>query len=245
MPLKIGKGERIRKAIQDNWDDYKNSFATEEGRNKFFKDFCEVQDDNIFDYKNDRSLFNKQLKKVMHEKGYKPKSFGLETNVPYSFDDMITDAAERRIHDENKSGEIQETPTMVIKKDPQIKGKKFIDINEDAKPNEPVLTITEPDWLYLTPEIVGEMINGFWLLLKIKWPILEDLTEEEKESIGRLWIPAAKKYLPEWWFVIGWPTLYTVALLVSRILDARRKQKEREKRKQKLNTKPQTEQKNE
>ncbi|MGI0041335.1 MAG: hypothetical protein ACRD94_05140, partial [Nitrosopumilaceae archaeon] len=154
MALKIGKGERIRKALESNWDEYKNSFTTEEGRNEFFKDFCESQDDDIFDYKMDRSLYNKQLKKIIREKGYKPKIFGLETNAPYSFDDMITDAAERRLDDENQSGAVLETPKLVVKKGPQIKGKKFIDINEDAKPNEPVLTITEPDWAYLTPDMV-------------------------------------------------------------------------------------------
>jgi hypothetical protein len=233
MPEKIGKGERIRKAIENNWDEYKNSFTTEEGRNNFFKEFCEAQDDKIFDYKEDRSLFNKQLKKIMRKKGYKPKSFGLESNVPYSFDDMITDAAERRLDDENTSGDVQESPTLAVKKGPRTK--KFININEDAKSNEPVLTITEPDWSYFTPEMVGELINGFWMLLRIRWPILEELTEEERESLGRLWIPAAKKYLPEWWIVIGWPSLYTLALVVSRILDARRKQK--------LNTAPQTEEK--
>ena len=245
MPLKIGKGERIQKTIENNWDEYKNEFTTEEGRNQYWIDFVEAQDDNIFDYKKDRSLFNKKLKKVIRKKGYNPRSFGLEQNISYSFDDMITDAAERRLQDKKQSGEVQETPTLVVKKDSQINGKKFIDINEDAKPNEPVVTITEPYWSYLTPEMVGELINGFWLLVKIKWQILEELTEEEKQSIGRLWIPAAKKYLPEWWLVIGWPTLYTLALIVSHILDARRKQKEREKRKQKLNTKPQTDQKNE
>jgi len=78
---------------------------------------------------------------------------------------------------------------------------------------------------HIEPEAVESTFEGLWTLLKIKWP-LEKLTKEERESLGRIWLPLFRKYLSENWVYIGLPILAAIGIFGKHIIKARRIKKE-------------------
>ena len=77
------------------------------------------------------------------------------------------------------------------------------------------------DSIVFEAQDVSAAIAAFWLMIKIMFPTLELLTEEEKASLGRLWLPAFKKYLTENWKIIGIPLLATLGMMLPKIKKAR------------------------
>jgi len=77
----------------------------------------------------------------------------------------------------------------------------------------------------IEPEAVASVFEGFWILLKLKWP-LEDLTNEERESLGRIWLPIFQRYFTEHWAYIGLPFIATIGIFGKHIIAARRIKKE-------------------
>jgi len=80
---------------------------------------------------------------------------------------------------------------------------------------------------HIEPKAVESAFEGFWILLKIWWP-LESLTKEEKESLGMMWLPAFRKYLTENWTYIGLPFIATIGIFTKHIKETRDKKKKRE-----------------
>jgi len=80
---------------------------------------------------------------------------------------------------------------------------------------------------HIEPEAVESAFEGLWTLLKIKWP-LEKLTKEERESLGRIWLPLFRKHLSENWAYIGLPILAAIGIFGKHIIKARRIKKEKE-----------------
>ena len=78
---------------------------------------------------------------------------------------------------------------------------------------------------HIDPVAVESTFEGLWTLLKIKWP-LEKLTKEERESLGRIWLPLFRKYLSENWVYIGLPILAAIGIFGKHIIKARRTKKE-------------------
>ena len=91
---------------------------------------------------------------------------------------------------------------------------------------------------HIEPAAVEAAIEGFWTIPKLWWP-LESLTKEEKEALGRMWLPAFRKYLSEHLAYIGLPLLATIGIFGKHIKEARDKRKseqeneEKEKKKNK------------
>jgi hypothetical protein len=80
---------------------------------------------------------------------------------------------------------------------------------------------------HIEPESIEFVFDGLWMLLKLKWP-LESLTQEQKESLGRMWLPAFKKYLTEYLAYIGIPLISTIGIFGVNIIESRDKKKKRE-----------------
>jgi len=80
---------------------------------------------------------------------------------------------------------------------------------------------------HIEPESIESVFEGLWMLLKLKWP-LENLTQEQKESLGKMWLPAFRKYLSEHWIYIGIPLISTIGIFGINIIEGRDKKKERE-----------------
>ena len=80
---------------------------------------------------------------------------------------------------------------------------------------------------HIDPVAVESTFEGLWIILKLKWP-LEDLTNEERQTLGRIWLPIFQRYLNEHWAYIGLPFLVTVGIFGKHIIVARRIKKESE-----------------
>jgi len=81
---------------------------------------------------------------------------------------------------------------------------------------------------HIDVESIQGVLEAFWLLLKIKWPELDQLTKEEKQSLSQMWLPAFRKYLTENWVYIGLPLISTIGIFTKHIKDARAKKKEKD-----------------
>ena len=80
---------------------------------------------------------------------------------------------------------------------------------------------------HIDPVAVESTFEGLWTLLKLKWP-LEDLTKEERQALGRMWLPLFQRYLSEHWAYIGLPILAAIGIFGKHIIEARRIKKEKE-----------------
>jgi len=80
---------------------------------------------------------------------------------------------------------------------------------------------------HIDPVAVESTFEGLWTLLKLKWP-LEDLTKEERQSLGRIWLPIFKRYFSENWAYIGLPILAAIGIFGKHIIKARKIKKENE-----------------
>jgi len=65
-------------------------------------------------------------------------------------------------------------------------------------------------------------------MFRLAYPDLELLTEEEKDALGKMWLPAFNRYLTEKWAIIGIPFLATVGIFLPKIIAARKIKKEKE-----------------
>jgi hypothetical protein len=93
--------------------------------------------------------------------------------------------------------------------------------------NSQVISQLQIQNTHIEPESIEFVFDGLWMLLKLKWP-LESLTQEQKESLGRMWLPAFKKYLSEHWMYIGIPLISTIGIFGVNIIESRDKKKKRE-----------------
>ena len=83
---------------------------------------------------------------------------------------------------------------------------------------------------------VEAAFEGLWALLKL-WLPLESLTQEEKESLGSIWLPTFRKYLTENWVYIGLPLISTIGIFTKHIKEAREKKKKRKEKEKQLEEK--------
>ena len=84
---------------------------------------------------------------------------------------------------------------------------------------------------YVEPAAVESTFEGLWMILKLKWP-LEDLTKEEIQALGRMWLPVFKRYFSENWAYIGLPFFAAIGIFGKHIIKARAKKKKREEKEQ-------------
>lgn len=79
----------------------------------------------------------------------------------------------------------------------------------------------------ITSEIIVQFWQGLWVLLKLGNNYLEDLTSEEKATLGKLWLPFFRIYTSEMFRLIVIPSILTFAIMGKHVYDARKIRKER------------------
>ena len=82
---------------------------------------------------------------------------------------------------------------------------------------------------HIEPASIEAVFEGLWAGLKLWWP-LDDLTKEEKESLGSMWLPAFRKYLTEKWAIFGIPLSATLGIIMPKIANARKKSRGKKKK---------------
>ncbi len=103
-------------------------------------------------------------------------------------------------------------------------------VNEEIQQQQSSQPVQEQPQIrneHIEPAAVEAAFEGFWTIPKLWWP-LESLTKEEKEALGRMWLPAFRKYLSEHLAYIGLPLLATTGIFAKHIKEARDKKKEKD-----------------
>lgn len=91
---------------------------------------------------------------------------------------------------------------------------------------------------------VSATLNAFFLMFRLGYPDLELLTNDEKESLGKVWLPAFNKYMTENWAIIGIPLLATLGIFIPKIVEARKKKKIRDSKEEGLEKQKEIDSKN-
>jgi len=107
-------------------------------------------------------------------------------------------------------------------------------VNEEIQQRQsppPVQELVQIKNECIDPAAVESTFEGFWTILKLKWP-LEDLTKEEIQALGRMWLPIFKRYFSENWAYIGLPFFAAIGIFGKHIIKARAKKKKRENKEQ-------------
>lgn len=102
-------------------------------------------------------------------------------------------------------------------------------VNEEIQQQQSSQPVQEKPQIrneHIEPAAVEAAFEGFWTIPKLWWP-LESLTKEEKEALGRMWLPSFRKYLSEHLAYIGLPLLATTGIFGKHIKEARDKKKKR------------------
>ncbi len=182
-------------------------------RTEQLKIFCE-QNKLKFDpkaLKKIRGQFNRELEKVLKDKGIPAQTLGLKkTKLAHVNRDMVINVRPEPVPVSGKApiGAPPPTTPPAATPPPQV----------DERGN--VIS-----YYTLTVKHVSAFFAALYLVIKVKWEFLEDLTPEEKETLAEMWLPAFQKYLGENWKLIILPFVGTIGLLSPKIAKARKLQK--------------------
>jgi len=120
---------------------------------------------------------------------------------------------------------IKPKPQKVFLEKPQVEI-----VNEEIQQYQRALPVQEIILIkkeQIDPIAIESTFEGLWTILKLKWP-LEDLTKEEIQALGRMWLPLFKRYFHEHWTLIGLPFFATIGIFGKHVIKARAKKKKRE-----------------
>jgi len=105
--------------------------------------------------------------------------------------------------------------------------------------------IQQPIQEIFSKESVSASFAGLFLTLKVAFPDLEDLTDQEKKSLGELWHSAFNLYISnEKMAVIGIPLISTLGMFIPKILASRKKTKIRKSKEEGLEIQKEVDTKN-
>jgi len=198
----------INSQLQKNYD---YSLAT--NRKQDILNFIEAYKDKLtkeqLNIKTIRPSHNTALDECLQNKGIDPQSIGRKTKKPKLMGDL-----KATITPEPQAGQVDQTPK------PKITGAPVGQVGVgEVQPAQPII---------FDEKAVSATLNAFFLMFRLGYPDLELLTTEEKESLGKVWLPAFNKYMTENWAIIGIPFLATLGIFIPKIVEARKKKKIRE-----------------
>ncbi len=92
--------------------------------------------------------------------------------------------------------------------------------------NDPNQQIQQPIIQAYTEEGVSATFSALFMTFRLAIPDIELLTKEEKEALGKMWLPAFNLYLQnEKYAVLGIPLMATCGIFLPKILEGRKKGK--------------------
>jgi hypothetical protein len=189
----------IKIKLDNNYD-----YSTKDNRTLDFKEF--VNSHKEFDMKADKPLYHAILKKEIRHKGIDPRTFGLTPHRPtFSGGDM--------------TGTTTIAPAPV-RRVPVVKEEKHELENTDNNAS----TKTQEQYDF-TASSVGLTVKSLFNFLKLMYPFLEELTQEDQDALGQLWLPWFNIYLKGKWAMLAVASLSTIAIMSTKIKDAKQKAK--------------------
>ena len=89
-------------------------------------------------------------------------------------------------------------------------------------PNQPIIQMPQA----YNEEGVSATFSALFMTVRLAIPDVELLTKEEKDALGKMWLPAFNLYLAnEKYAVLGIPILATMGIFLPKILEGRKKAK--------------------
>jgi len=152
-----------------------------------------------------RPSHNMILDQCLKNKGIDPASIGRSKRTP-----KFTGDLRATITPEPQAGAVDTT-----KKPPVV-----------VTPEGGVIVQTQPP--IFDEKSVSATLNAIFLMFRFSYPDLDLLTNEEKDSLGKVWLPAFNKYLTDNWALIGVPMFATAGIFLPKLIEARKKKKLRE-----------------
>ena len=166
-------------------------------------------DNYNLDQKKGSDIFNHAFPKFLRKNRLKKKDF-LETRLQKPKDSDMT----ATIKPKPQSCAFEKSPVDIVNEEVQ-----------QQQESQQVQTQPQIKNEHIAPEAVEASFDGILIILKFWWP-LEDLTKEEKETLGRMWLPTFQRYLNEHWAYIGLPLIAAIGIFGRHIIKARRIKKE-------------------
>jgi len=194
------------------------------------KSFCEQNSSRKWNLKSIRPSHTKILYQVLKNRGIDPKSLGKVTRKLRFNTDLNAKITPSPVEGKVDSTKSTETKTKVL-------------LDKDGKPIQTIGAPPPHQYEHFDVDGVGATFQAFIMMFRVALPEMEGLTDEEKKTLGRMWLPAFQRYLSENWAYIGIPFLATMGMLLPKLVTARKKHKENEqlKEKTKLTEKANTE----
>ena len=156
------------------------------------------------------------LKREIKKRNMDAKAFGLTSKTPTFV---------RKTSDMKTT--LEAHPSKVTEKQPKSKDTTEIaKIETSTTANqEEIRDVMDEVRINYTEKNVAVSIKAVYNVLKIRYPEIDDLTEEEKEILGELWLPAFQKYFADKYFILIVPMLSTLTLISPKIQKAKKKAK--------------------
>jgi len=200
----------INQKLGENFD-----YSLASNRKQDIEFFINVNTKNLdksqLNIKTIRPSHNTVLDECLKNKGIDPRSLGRKTKAPKFSGDLnpvITPMPQ--------SGTVDSAPKI-------------------KAPVAPQVGVITPQGLVVqqAPQVFDEKsvsatLNAIFLMFRLSYPDLELLTNEEKDSLGKVWLPAFNKYLTDNWALIGVPLFATAGIFLPKLIVARKKKKIRE-----------------
>lgn len=216
--------DHINAKLGENFDYKQRSSITAD-----IKSFCEKYPKRDFTESKVRPSHYKILNECLKNKGIDPKSLGRLKQRPKFNKGLASKITAKPVDTstEMKGGKTGEAALIkkkikriVYDKDGKAIGEAEVEsfVSKDG-------TRVYHDWEHFDEAGVSASINAFYVMIRISYPELEALTDEEKKSLGKMWLPAFKRYLSENWAYIGIPFLATMGMVLPKVAAARREHK--------------------
>ncbi len=207
-------GEHIRKQLDNNTD-----LTSLDARKKDFKEFVETLKPEQVPTK---SHYLDILKRELKRKDLDPKAFGLTSKHP-TFVKKTTDMKTTLTAHPSKVDSKQTPETKPEIKTETKTGTGTTTITTTSQ--DETGKIIEEMRINYTEKSVAIILKSMYNVLKIKYPTIEPLNDEEKEILGELWTPAFQKYLADKYFILIMPIFASIALISPKIVKAKKANK--------------------
>jgi len=211
--------EHINKKLDNNED-----LATLDGRKKDFAEFTLENKPITFT----KSHYLDILKRELKRRNIDAKAYGLQSRSPTFIrktGDMNTTLTTHPSKVESKNITDQKN----IKQITELKKDKDGKIIQQTATEQEKKELISDYRINFNEQNVGITIKALYNILKLKYPNIEGLTDEEKEILGELWLPAFQKYFAENYAIIIIPVISTLTLLAPKISKAKKEQKKKKK----------------
>lgn len=173
------------------------------------KSFLEKNKDKKYNFKAVRPSHSRILNQCLKNRDIDPKSIGRKTKKLRFNTDLASKITPKPVEGKVDSTTAEKKPPTYYDKD-----------------GKPIAVAQAPiRYEHFDAKGVSASLNAFYLMMRVAYPELELLSEDEKNSLGNMWLPAFQRYLTENWAYIGIPLLATFGIMLPKIAEARKKNK--------------------